>query len=152
MNAATLVVRNITARVQTRAGGGVRVLSAAVSGVTLAVTVLMCAQVRTDLRRSRFWIEMAQGQLRQAQEELARARSDRAALLIRRHLRPMAAELPAILRMIPEGRAPQQIIATADAWRIVRQQESGASGPEDVIVSRTGTGTEEHVDAAHVGG
>ena len=41
----------------------------------------------------------------------------------------MAAELPAILRTDAGGRAPQQIIATADAWRIVRQQETGASGP-----------------------
>lgn len=150
MNTATLAVRNITARVQTRAGGGVRVLGAGVSGVALAVMVLVCAQVRTDLRRSRFWIDMAQGQLQQAQEELALARSDRAALLIRRRLRPMAAELPAILRTIPAGQPPQHIIATADAWRIVRQQESSASGPEDVIVSRTGA--EEQVDAAHMGG
>ena len=67
----------------TRAGGCVGVLSAGVSGVLLAVTVLVCAQVRTDLRRSQFWIELAQGQLQQVQADLARARSDRAAVLIR---------------------------------------------------------------------
>jgi hypothetical protein len=93
---------------------------------------------------------MAQGQLRQAQEELARARSDRAALLIRQHLRPMAAELPAIVRKIPEGRAPAQIIATADTWRIVRRKEPDTSGPEDVIVPRTPA--EERVDVAHLDG
>lgn len=150
MNAATIAVRKGTASTQTRVGSWVRVLSAGVSGVTLAVTVLVYAQIRTDLRRSQFWIAMAQGQLRQAQEELARARSDRAALLIRQHLRPMAAELPAILRRIPEGRAPEQIIATADTWRIVRRKEPDTGGPEDVIVPRTQA--EERVDATHLDG
>jgi hypothetical protein len=149
MNAAMRAVRKITASTRTRAGSCMRILSAGVSGVMLAVTVLVCVQVRTELRRSRFWIEMAQGQLRQVQEELAHARSDRAALLIRRSLRPMAAELPAILRMMPAARAPQQIIATADAWRIVRQTEPGTMDREEVIFSRTRG--EERVDAAHLG-
>ena len=95
MNAVTMAVPKINGSAQTRAGGCVRVLSAGVSGAMLAVTVLVCAQVRTDLRRSRFWIALAQGQLQQAQDELARARSDRAVLLMRRRLHPMAAELPA---------------------------------------------------------
>lgn len=150
MNAPTIAVRKITASAQTGASGGMRILSAGVSGVMLAVTVLVCAQVQTDLRRSQFWIAMAQGQLRQAQEELARARSDRAALLIRQHLRPMATELPAILRTIPEGRTPEQIIATADTWRIVRRKEPDMSGPQDVIVPRPRG--KERVDAAHLAG
>ncbi len=151
MNSVITTVPEIHVRPQTpRAGGCVRVLSAGVSGVLLAVTVLVYAQVRKDLRRSQFWIEMAQGQLRQVQGELAHARSNRAALLMSRHVRPMAAELPAILRKIPAARAPRQIIATADAWRIVRQQEPGATGPEEVVFPRTRA--EEHVDAAHMDG
>ena len=150
MTAVTTAVRTMTVSAQTHAGGWVRTLSVGVSGVLLAVTVLVCAQVRTDLRRSRFWIALAQGQLQQAQDELARARSDRAALLMRRRLHPMAAELPAILRQMPAARAPQQILATADAWRIMRQQEPGATGPEEVIFPRTQT--EERIDAAHMDG
>jgi hypothetical protein len=150
MNGATMTVPKIKASAQTRARGCVRILSTGVSGVMLAVTVLVCAQVRTDLQRSRFWIEMAQGQLRQVQEDLAHARSDRAALLIHPHVRPMAAELPAILRKIPAAQTPQQIIATVDAWRIVRQPEQGATGPEEVVFPRTQA--EEHIDAAHIGG
>ena len=72
MNPVITAVPEIHARVQTpRADGCVRVLSAGVSGVMLAVTVLVCAQVQTDLRRSRLSIEMVQGQLRQVQCELA---------------------------------------------------------------------------------
>jgi len=54
MTAAPTAVPEINAGVRTpRSDGFVRVLSAGVSGVMLAVTVLVCAQVRTDLRRSR---------------------------------------------------------------------------------------------------
>jgi hypothetical protein len=150
MNTATTAMRNLMASAQTLPGGGVHILRVGVSGVLLAVTVLVCAQVRTDLRRSRFWIAMMQGQLQQVKDDLARARSDRAALLMRRYLHPMAAELPAILRKIPPVPSPQQIIATADTWRIVRQQEPGATGPEEIVFPRTQA--EEHIDAAHMDG
>jgi hypothetical protein len=121
-----------------------------VSSVLLAVTVLVWIHVRTDLHRSRAWIAIAQGQLRQAQADLAQARSDRAALLIRRTLRPMARELPAILRRIPAARVPQEMIATADTWRIVRQQPPDATGPEEMVFPRTRV--EERIDAARLGG
>ena len=151
MTAAPTAVPEINAGVRTpRSDGFVRVLSAGVSGVMLAVTVLVCAQVRTDLRRSRLSIEMVQGQLRQVQCELAHARSDRAALLIAWNVRPMVAELPAILRKLPAALPTRQIIATADAWRIVRQKKTGATGPEDVVFPRTRA--EERIDAAHMGG
>ncbi len=150
MTAMTTAVRHMTVSAQTHTGGGVHILSVGVSGVLLAVTMLVCAQVRTDLRRSRCWIALAQGQLRQVQAELINARSDRAALLLRQHLHPMAAELPAILRKIPAVLPPQQIIATTDTWRIVRQQEPGETGPAEIIVPRTGT--EERIDAAHMDG
>lgn len=131
------------------ASSRVRLLSATVSGVLLAVTVLVCVQVRTDLRRSRFWIEMAQGQLQQAQRDLARARSDRATVLMMRNRRSMAAELPMILRKMPAAVPTRQIIATTDVWRIVPQQETGAGDAEDIVFPRTPA--EEQSDAAHVG-
>jgi hypothetical protein len=102
------------------------------------------------LHRSRAWIAIAQGQLRQVQEERAQAQSDRAALLIRRTLRPMASELPAILRRIPATRVPREMIATADTWRIVRQQQPGAAGPEEIVFPRTRV--EERIDAAQLDG
>lgn len=128
----------------------VRRLGATVSGMLLAVTVVVCAQGRTDLRRSRSWLEMAHGQLRQAQGELAQARSDRTALLMTRTRRPMAAELPTILRQLPTARAPHLIIATVDAWRIVRQPQPGATDREDVVFPRAPA--EEQSDAAYLGG
>ena len=150
MKTATRAVPTLTASAETCAGSFVRALSVGVSSVLLAVTVLVWAQVRTDLRRSHVWIDLAQGQLRQVQEELAHARSDRAALLIRLHVRPMAAELPAILQSIPAAPVPQQMIATADAWRIVRQQEPGATGPEEIVFPRTRA--EERIDAVQLDG
>jgi len=141
MTAAPTAVPEINAGVQTpRSDGFVRVLSAGVSGVMLAVTVLVCAQVRTDLRRSRLSIEMAQGQLRRVQRELAHARSDRAALLIARTVRPMAAELPAILRQIPAALPTRQIIATADAWRVLRGATTDGAVTEDLLFPRATAG------------
>ena len=62
----------------------------------------------------------------------------------------MAAELPAILRKIPAALPPQQIMATTDTWRIVRQQKPGATGPEEIVFPRTPT--EERIDAAPMDG
>jgi hypothetical protein len=111
--------------------------------------VVVCVQVRTDLRRNQFWIEMAQGQLQQAQRDLARARSDRAAVLMTRNRRSMAAELPTILRKMPTAVPTQQIIATTDVWRIVPRKETGARDPEDIVFPRTPA--EEQSDAAQLG-
>ena len=127
----------------------VRLLSATVSGVLLAVTGCVCVQVRTDLRRSQVWIELVHGQLQQAQRDLARARSDRAAVLLMRNRRSMAAELPMILRTMPAAVPTRQIIATTDVWRIVSQQETGAGDAADIVFPRTPA--EEQSDAAHVG-
>ena len=131
------------------ASSRVRLLGATVSGVLLAVTALVYVQVRTDLRRSQLWIELAHGQLQQAQRDLARARSDRAAVLMMRNRRSMAAELPMILRKMPAAVPMRQIIATTDVWRIMFQQETGAEDAEDIVFPRTPA--EEQSDAAHVG-
>lgn len=131
------------------ASSRVCLLSATVSGVLLAVSALVYVQVRTDLRRSQFWIELAQGQLQQARRDLARARSDRAAVLMMRNRRSMAAELPMILRKMPAAVPTRQIIATTDVWRIMFQQETGAEDAEDIVFPRTPA--EEQSDAAHMG-
>lgn len=131
------------------ASSRVRLLSATMSGALLAVTVFVYVQVRTDLRRSQLWIELGHEQLQQAQRDLARARSDRAAVLMMRNRRSMAAELPMILRTMPAAVPTRQIIATTDVWRIVSQKETGAEDAEDIVFPRTPA--EEQSDAAHVG-
>ena len=132
-----------------RVRGFVRVLSVGVSSVMLMVTLLVWTQGRTDLQRSQSWIEMAQGQLRQVQGEVARAQSDRTATLITRNRRTMTAELPVILRQIPTDVPTQHIIATVDAWRIVYQKTAGTTGTEDLVFPRPLVG--EQSDAAYLG-
>ena len=132
-----------------RVRGFVRVLSVGVSSVMLMVTLLVWTQGRTDLQRSQSWIEMAQGQLRQVQGEVARAQSDRTATLITRNRRTMTAELPVILRQILTDVPTQHIIATADAWRIVYQKTAGTTGTEDLVFPRPLVG--EQSDAADLG-
>jgi hypothetical protein len=141
MTAASTAVPEMNAGTRTpRTDRWVRVLSAGVSGVMLAVTVLVCAQVRTDLRRSRLSLEMAQGQLQRVQRELAHARSDRAALLIARTVRPMAVELPMILRQIPPTPPTRHIVATADTWRVLRGVTTDGAVTEDLLFPRATAG------------
>jgi hypothetical protein len=150
MTTVSTTVREIHDGTETvRVRGFVRVLSVGVSSVMLMVTVLVWTQGRTDLQRSQSWIEMAQGQLRQVQREVARAQSDHTATLITQNRRTMTAELPMILRKIPTDVPTQHIIATADAWRIVRQKTSGVTGTEDLVFPRLSVG--EQSDAAYLG-
>jgi type II secretory pathway pseudopilin PulG len=150
MTTVSTTVREIHDGTETvRVRGVVRVLSVGVSSIMLMVTLLVWTQGRTDLQRNQSWIEMAQGQLRQVQGEVARAQSDRTATLITRNRRTMAAELPVILRKIPTDVPTQQIIATADVWRIVHQKTSGTTGTEDLVFPRPSVG--EQSDAAYLG-